>query len=81
MLQKVERLFTREQARIDIPSQILLNNTADQKAEKNFHFLMFVIRQQAIKKIFKNELKNEQAKQSKEQGREVPMTEIKEKMQ
>lgn len=52
MLQKVERLFTRESARIDIGSQVLLNGNADQKAEMNFHFIMAVIRQQAIKKIF-----------------------------
>jgi len=33
MLQKVERLFTRECTRIDIKSQVLLNGVADKKAE------------------------------------------------
>ena len=44
LLQKVERLFTRESSRIDIESQILLNSIADQKAEMNFHFILAVIR-------------------------------------
>ena len=44
MLQKVERLLTRESSRIDIESQILLNGIADQKAEMNFHFILAVIR-------------------------------------
>jgi hypothetical protein len=61
MLQKVERLFCRESARIDIQSQILLNGIADSKAEMNFHFIMAVIRQQAIKKIFSEEMLKQQA--------------------
>jgi hypothetical protein len=34
-----------------------LNSVSDGKAEKNFHFIMAVIRQQAIKKIFAEEIK------------------------
>ena len=44
MLQKVERLFTRESARIDIESQVLLNGIADERAEKNFHLIMYILR-------------------------------------
>ena len=40
MLQRLERLFARETARIEIKSHILLNNIADARAEKNFHFIM-----------------------------------------
>lgn len=58
MLQKVERVFARETARIDIKSQILLNSLADTRAEKNFHFVMTNIRQQAIKKLFREQLRD-----------------------
>ena len=44
MLQRVERVFARERSRIEIESQILLNKNADEKAEKNFHFIMNAIR-------------------------------------
>jgi len=44
MLQKTERLFARESARIDIESFVLLNGVADSKAEMNFHFIMAIIR-------------------------------------
>ena len=40
MLQRLERIFCRETARVDIESQIMLNNIADRRAEKNFHFIM-----------------------------------------
>jgi len=68
MLQKVERLFIRESAKIEIESQILLNSCADQKAEKNFHFIMAVIRQQAIKKIFVEHMKLQQVEETKANG-------------
>lgn len=53
MLQKLERLFGRETARVNVDSQILLNQIADRKAEKRFYFLMAQIKQQAIKKAHK----------------------------
>ena len=40
MLQRVERVFVRECSKVDIESQILLNNIADKRAEQNFHFIM-----------------------------------------
>lgn len=77
MLQKVERLFTREQARVDIGSQVLLNNTADQRAESNFHFIMTNIRAQNIDKLFRKAMREQRDKEQKTQGREVPIREIK----
>jgi hypothetical protein len=50
MLQRVERVFVRERSNSDVESQILLNNQADSKAEKNFHFIMNAIKNQAQKK-------------------------------
>jgi hypothetical protein len=44
MLQKVERVFVRESARIEINSQILLHSMADKKAEQNFNYIMTTIR-------------------------------------
>lgn len=46
MLQRLERLFVRETARIELKSHILLNNIADARAEKNFHFIMTSYRAQ-----------------------------------
>ena len=57
MLQRVERLFARETSRVDIKSTILLNNIADKRAEKNFHFIMTRYRMQQIKKAYKTHLK------------------------
>ena len=40
MLQKVERVFSQECARVQLDSSILNNFVADKKAEQNFHFIM-----------------------------------------
>jgi hypothetical protein len=53
MLQRLERLFARETARVDVKSIILLNSIADKRAEKNFHFIMTSYRNQNIKKAYK----------------------------
>ena len=44
MLQRLERVFVRETARVAVESQIMLNKIADSKAECNFHFIMAAIR-------------------------------------
>ena len=80
MLQKVERLFCRESQRIDIRSQVLLHTLADQRAEKNFHFIMAVIRKQTIKKIFRERMKVVKGEEEKAHGRKFTMREIKDKM-
>lgn len=53
MLQRLERVFVRETARVDVESQIMLNKIADSKAECNFHFIMAAIRQESLKKAHK----------------------------
>lgn len=40
MLQRVERLFAQECARVDLESNILNNMVADKKAELNFHSII-----------------------------------------
>ena len=63
MLQRLERIFCRETARIDVESQIMLNNIADRRAEKNFHFIMQAIKDKSIRKTEKAKAK-EKAKES-----------------
>jgi len=46
MLQRVERVFAKESARVNLESSILDNFVADKKAEHNFHFLMGMIKLQ-----------------------------------
>jgi len=43
MLQRLERIFVFESSKIEMNSQILMNNIADQKAELKFHMLMLKI--------------------------------------
>jgi len=50
MLQRVERIFARECSRVELQSQILINQIADKKAEQNFHFIMGMIKHQNYKK-------------------------------
>ena len=50
MLQRVERIFAKECARVDLDSSILNNVVADRKAETNFHHLMGVIERQNMEK-------------------------------
>ena len=50
MLQKVERVFARECARVDLESTILDHFHADKKAELNFHFIMGMIKHQSARK-------------------------------
>jgi len=63
MLQRLERIFCRETARIDVESQIMLNNIADRRAEKNFHFIIMAIKGMGVKKAWKAKMK-EQSKVS-----------------
>jgi hypothetical protein len=67
MLQRVERVFVRERSNSQVDSQILLNSQADAKAEKNFHFIMNAIKNQAQKKqwikALNAQLEEEKAKQ------------------
>ena len=59
----------------------MLNSYADQRAEKNFHLIMAIIRQQAIKKIFVEQMKQQQIEETKNNGgKKVKMREIKAKM-
>ena len=81
MLQKVERVFVRESARIEIKSQILLHSMADKKAEQNFNYIMTTIRQQAIKKLYREQLKKQLAEEIKTTGKQITMREMKKKMQ
>ncbi len=46
----------------------------------NFHFIMAVIRQQAIKKIFSEEMLKQQAIESQLQGKKIKLRDIKNKM-
>ena len=50
MLQRTERIFAKECAKVDIDSNILLNMMADQKAEQKFQRIMSQIRQLSIAK-------------------------------
>lgn len=50
MLQRVERVFAQECARVDLESSILNNMVADKRAETKFHSLMAVIERQNAKK-------------------------------
>jgi hypothetical protein len=43
MLQRVERVFAKECARVDLDSTILDNFVADKRAEANFYFIMGMI--------------------------------------
>lgn len=81
MLQKVERVFVRESARIEISSQILLNSIADKKAEQNFNYIMTTIRQQAIKKLYREQLKKQRDEEIKTTGKQITMKEMRKKMQ
>ena len=57
MLQRLERIFIRETAKVDIESQIMLNAIADTRAEKSFHFIMQAIKEQSNKKAWKAKIK------------------------
>ena len=58
MLQRLERIFIRETAKVDIESQIMLNAIADRRAEKSFHFIMQAIKEQSNKKAWKAKIKD-----------------------
>jgi hypothetical protein len=45
MLQRLERIFSREVSHIEINSNILLHTMSDKRAESKFHFLMAILRQ------------------------------------
>lgn len=44
MLQRVERVFAKECARVVLDSSILDNFVADKKAEQNFHLIMGMLK-------------------------------------
>lgn len=44
MIQRLERIFCRECAQINLKSQLLLQSIADKKAETKFHYIIQVIR-------------------------------------
>jgi hypothetical protein len=67
MLQRVERVFALECARVDLESAILNNFVADKKAELNFHFIMGMIKHQNLKKNIKLKMLSEKAS-----GKESP---------
>lgn len=50
MLQRVERVFAQECAKVDLESTVLNNFVADQKAENNFHIIMGMIKYQSLMK-------------------------------
>ena len=50
MLQRLERVFVRECAKVEVGSQIMLNRIADSRAEKNFYNLMGAIWQMSVRK-------------------------------
>jgi hypothetical protein len=78
MLQRVERIFAQETARVDLQSSILDNYVADKKAELNFHFMMGMIKSQNLQKNIKlkmngdksttKDLSNQRAGESSAQG-------------
>jgi hypothetical protein len=47
---------------------VLLNGIADKKAEQNFNFIMTVLRQQAIKKIYIEHIKKQRDEEMKNNG-------------
>lgn len=47
---------------------MLLNDIADKKAEENFNFIMTLLRQQAIKKIFVEHVKKLRDQEMKNNG-------------
>ena len=53
MLQRVERVFAIECARVDLNSATLNNFVADNKAEHNFHLIMGMINHLSQKKNLK----------------------------
>lgn len=76
MLQKLERLFGRETARVNVDSQILLNQIADRKAEKRFYFLMAQIKQQAIKKAHKQRLRDQAGEEERKNATSASKTQM-----
>lgn len=68
MLQRLERVFNRETARVDVNSQIMLNSIADRRAEKNFHFIMAAIKQESMKKAWKQRMKDQLEEEAKNQS-------------
>ena len=75
MLQRVERVFAQECARVDLESAILDNFVADKKAELNFHFIMGMIKHQNLKKNIRIKMANEKAngKDSPQKKGETPV--------
>lgn len=63
MLQRVERVFAQECAKVDLDSTILNNFVADQKAENNFHIIMGMIKYQSLMKQGKLKMQQEKAKE------------------
>ena len=65
MLQRLERVFVRETARVAVESQIMLNRIADSKAQCNFHFIMIKIKNQSLQKENKQRLRDQNEEEAK----------------
>ena len=61
-------MFVRETSRVAVESQIMLNKIADSKAECNFHFIMAAIRQESLKKAFKQRKRDTDEEEAKNQS-------------
>lgn len=66
MLQRLERVFAKECAKVVLESAILDNFVADRKAEQNFHFIMGMIKHLSLKKNKNLKIQNEKAEASPE---------------
>ena len=68
MLQRLERVFVRETARVDVQSQIMLNKIADSKAECNFHLIMAAIKRESLRKADKERRRGQLEEEAKNQS-------------
>ena len=68
MLQRLERVFVRECAKVHVGSQIMLNRIADSRAENNFYILMAAIKNESIKKTVRQRLKEQIEEEKKNAG-------------
>ena len=61
MMQRVERVFATEVARVELESAVLDNFVADKKAELNFHYIMGMIKSLNLRRNMKLQRQNEKA--------------------
>ena len=65
MMQRLERVFVRECAKVEVNSQIMLNRIADNRAENNFYILMAAIKNESIKKTLRQRYKDQLEEEKK----------------